>query len=112
MTEGEEISTGIRQKYWVRTSVDQIASTLFEYLDGLGPRAADLLNNKLDILGVNTSFVNGALLLDSLKLGDVVFATSTRGLQARETRTSAARRELLGSRELRGRVHVLDLHKC
>lgn len=99
----------------VLTSVDEITATLLQYPDGLRARAADLLDNKFNVFRVDTGLVHVAILLDRLQLRDVIVViVGATGTGAREVGHAATRaaRELLGSRQLSLRVHVLDLSVC
>ncbi len=103
------------KKRMIRTRVDQIASTFLQYPYRLRARAANLLDDKLDVLGVNTGLIHVAVLLNRLELGDVIviggLTVDAGTLEVGDAAGTTAAGELLGSRELRLRIHVLDLEK-
>lgn len=103
------------QETVIRTRIDQIASALLQYPYRLRARAANLLDDKLDVLGVDTGLIDVAVLLNRLELGDVIIISgltvNAGTLEVGDSTGTPAARELLGSGELRLRVHVLDLRE-
>ena len=92
----------------LRTGVDQVSTVILQCFYRLSPRAAYLLDHKLDVLGVNTSLINGSLILSSLKLGDLIVVCNARRLNVLDASSRVCAGELRGGKGTSG-VQVLNL---
>jgi len=71
------------------TRVDQVTAALLQHFDGLCPRAADLLDNQINVLRVNTGLVHGSIIFRSLKFGDVIVVLGLLLLSLQSGRTGS-----------------------